>query len=702
LRRPAADDLLRGLVSKASRKPAALRWRWLIPAVIVVILLQFTPFGGALDRRFFDAAVQNPFRPSTPPDGSAIVIMDNSMLEKLSKHGFGVTWPPPRAVFAALIAGLHRAGAERIILDFVFLDHSAAAEQDALLAALAAGVPSVVLGRTTKQTPAFWDERFIAAHKTLFAQSRTGTVETPTDRDGVIREYAVPGSLAAAAFADRPNVAGGLVQWHGGLEKFRTSKGTKRVPVLSATEFVLAGLPTIGRLAELDPNGNYAPQRVATALQAESPLTGATYDAVRGRVVFVGATATSSFDIKPFAIGGTEPGVLVHWTAWTNIVQDAFIRRVPTWVPLVMAVIFLGGLATMAAQKSGVLGPVIAAVSLLALTLFGAYAGISFGWFLSPTVPAAAATLGLIGVLTEKFWLERKRRHDIQATFGVYVAREIVEMLVRDPGAIRLRGEKREATVFFCDLAGFTELSEQVTPEELVELINGYLEETSDCLMSHGAYVDKYIGDAVMAVFGAPQNQPDHAIAACRAALGAQRQLALRNTALTVSHGRTLGMRIGINTGEMIVGNLGSERKKNYTVIGDAVNLASRLEGANKEFGTSILLGEMTANRVRDTLVVRPLTALRVKGKQTAVPVFELVGERGEITAEQQVFLDVYGEGHALYTSRRFAEAADVLARAAKLAPLDEMTRHLLADARVLGSAPPPDDWLPVLSLKTK
>jgi adenylate cyclase len=691
--------LLGGLVPTTSSKAVALRWRWLLPVAIVVVLVDFAPFGAALDRAFFDAAIRHPLRPKPPPGGSAIVAMDDITMAALSKNDFGVRWPPQRTVFAGLIAGLHRAGAERIVLDFVFLDHSTAAEQDQLLAALAAGIPSVILGRTKTQMPAFWDEKFIAKYPAFFTQPRAGYVDSIVDSDGVIREYSGAGSLAAAALPGPPKVESGLLRWHGGLHHLRDSG---KVPVLPAASFILAGRHTVARLTEIAPDGDYDPAAVARALSAEPPLRGEAFDIVRGRTVFIGATAAGTFDLKPFAIGKLEPGVLKHWTAWTNLVQGGFVQRVPAWGPLLLSAVVIGGLGIMGGQKSGILLPVLVSATVILGTLAVCYAGIGFGWFFPPATPVAAATLGLLGVTVEKFWLERRRRHEVQTWFGSYVAREIVELLVRDPTAIRLGGEKREATVFFCDLAGFTELSEQITPDELLELINGYLQETSDCLMEHGAYVDKYIGDAVMAVFGAPQNQPDHALAACRAALGAQRQLTERNKRLVVSHQRTLGMRIGINTGEMIVGNLGSERKKNYTVLGDAVNLASRLEGANKEFGTSILLGEATAKRVRDTLVIRPLTALRVKGKQTAVQVFELVGEPADLTPEQKAFLAVYGEGHALYMARRFAEAAEVLARAATLAPHDEMTRNLLLDARHLATKPPADDWLPILSLKTK
>jgi adenylate cyclase len=661
----------------------------------LVAFVHFTPLGSVGDRAFFDAAAQHPLRPIPPPDGSALVLFDDATLDALRADGLAGNWPPPRATFAALIAGLERAGAKKIILDFIFLDHSSAPEQDAFLGSLAAALPNVALARTSTQSPIFWNNTFTAAHPQYFSHPRMGITDGTPDRDGVLRRYAVPSSLAAASFDQTPVARGGLLNWHGGLEQLRSS-----IPVLSAAPFVRAGLSTISPALTVWPE--ITPADLAESIREQPPLTGAGFDQVRDRIVFVGANAAGTFDQKPFAIGGLEPGVLYHWTAWANLAGSGFIRELPAAAALALAALFLALLTWIGSRLHSIVFPVLIAAALILGTLGAAYAGLSSGWFLPPTTPIAAAVFALLGVTIENFWTEQRRRREVQAIFGSYVAPEVVDLLIRDPSAIRLGGERREATVFFCDLAGFTDMSEQVSPEELLEIINGYLQETSDCLLSHGAYIDKYIGDAVMAVFGVPMQQPDHAVAACRGALAAQRLLAARNEQLSRTYGRTLGMRIGINTGEMIVGNLGSHRKKNYTVLGDCVNLASRLEGANKEFGTAILLGENTAALVREHLILRPLTALRVKGKQTAIPVYELVGEPGEISPSQRRFLDAYARGHELYIARRFSDAATAFAAAATLAPEDRMTALLLTESRRFAQQPPPADWQPILSLTSK
>jgi adenylate cyclase len=321
---------------------------------------------------------------------------------------------------------------------------------------------------------------------------------------------------------------------------------------------------------------------------------------------------------------------------------------------------------------------------------------------LPPATPAAGVVLVLVGVVAEKFWSEQRRKREIQAMFGAYVDPAVVTELVRNPASIRLGGERREATVFFSDLVGFTELSEKLPPEQMVEVVNAYLDETSECLHRHGAYVDKYIGDAVMAVLGAPQLLPDHPLAACRAALEARAALAGINARHGTRVGVHLEVRIGLNTGEMIVGNLGSSRKKQYTVMGDAVNLASRLEGANKFFGTHILLGEETARRVQGAMETRPLARLRVKGKHQAIEVHTLHGAAGTLPPEEKEFVDAYRAGYKDLIEHRFPAAAAAFTRALALRPDDPTTRRWQLEATSLAAHPPPPDWEPIVSLDSK
>ncbi len=676
----------------------SLRWRWLPPVALLIAAFHFSPFGPALDREFFDAASRRPLLTPPLPENSALVLVDEATMALLGREPHAMRWPFPRAAFAALILGLERAGAERIVMDFTFFEDSESAEQDLLLAATAAAAPGVVLGRTAGQEPVFWDEDYRSAHASFFTTTRTGNVEFAPDDDGTARAYPVPGSLAAAAFAPPATGAGGLLRWHGGLEQLRA----RGVPVLPAAHFILAGLPVLDRVSEASPE--FSPEEIAAALAAEPPLSGDAFALVRGRTVFVGANAAGTFDVKPLPVGQVEPGVLLHWTAWTNLAGTGFIAPLGRGLALGLSALLMLGLLLAAHRWPGLTVPAVIAIGFTLLLLPAAYAGISAGWFFPPATPAVAALLTLLGVAAESFWTERRRKREIQAMFGAYVDPGVVAQLVRDPGSIRLGGERREATVFFSDLAGFTDLSEKLRdrPELMVEIVNAYLEATTECLLNHGAYVDKYIGDAVMAVFGAPQPLPDHALAACRAALGAQRLLEDINARYAGPVGVRLAVRIGLNTGEMIVGNLGSSRKKNYTVMGDAVNLASRLEGANKAFGTGILIGEETARRVAGTLATRPLARLRVKGKEQAVEVHTLHGAPGELTAAEQEFLSAYLAGYAAHGRRDFAAATAALGRARQLQPADLTTVRLHEECVRFAHTPPPPDWEPVLILDSK
>ncbi len=671
------------------------RWRWLLPAAVAMALFHFLPGGATLDRAFLDFASRHPMRASPPPEGSAIVLVDEATMKQLAP--LGVRWPFSRAYFTALIAALDRAGAAGIVVDFEFLDPSDAAEQDLLLGATAAATRSVVLARTAEKPPVFYTESFQREQGVTLPAARMGNVDIQADADGVVRHYRVPGSLAAAAFVPPPSVSGGLLRWFGGLRQIEA----QRVPVLPAGPFIIAGVPIQTRLVDKSPH--FTTAEVAVALAAEPALNGPMADAVRGRTVFVGANASGTFDFKPLPVGAAiEPGILIHWTAWADLKGRGFIAEIPRWIALLCGFAVAGMVGLFGRHHRSLVAPGIAAGCLALLCVAAAYTAHSAGWFFPPATPAVAALFALMGVTAESFILEQQRKRELQAVFGSYVAPGVVDLLMRDPTAVRLGGEKMELTALFSDLADFTSLSEKIPPEHLVAVINLYLQEVSDALLAKGAYIDKYIGDAVMAVFGAPQALPDHAAAACEGALAAQRALAGLNPRFERDYGCTLHMRIGVNTGDMIVGNMGSVRKRNYTVLGDAVNLASRLEAANKNFGTYILLGETTALRVQDRFATRPLTRLAVKGKHEAVEVHELVGLKGTLPDARQAFLDAYNTAYGAMVARRFADAADGFGRARAISPDDVMAKAWHEEAAAHALQPPPPDWQPFLKLTSK
>lgn len=277
-------------------------------------------------------------------------------------------------------------------------------------------------------------------------------------------------------------------------------------------------------------------------------------------------------------------------------------------------------------------------------------------------------------------------------SFGKFVPADIVRQLIAQEGDAHLQGEKRELTVHFSDIEGFTTVSESLKPEELVELLAEYLGEMSRIIAEESGTVDKYIGDAVMAFWGAPQPVDDHAVKAARAALKCQKRL-VELEAKWQGEGRPVfRARIGLNTGEIIVGNMGSAERLNYTVIGDAVNLASRLEGINKYYGTRIIVGKKTQELIRNQFVTRLLDFVAVKGKNEAIRIYELVGEKGGVDATTLTFISLFESGLEEYRKRSWDKAEEYFknAKAKKADEACDLFLHRIAEYRV---NPPPVAW---------
>ncbi|QSQ13112.1 adenylate/guanylate cyclase domain-containing protein [Myxococcus landrumensis] len=288
-----------------------------------------------------------------------------------------------------------------------------------------------------------------------------------------------------------------------------------------------------------------------------------------------------------------------------------------------------------------------------------------------------------------------RQRDQIKGLFKRYLAPQVVDELIKNPEKAAPGGERKLLTVLFSDLVGFTSLSEQLSPEELVALLNTYFEQATHVLTKHGATLDKFIGDAIMCFWNAPLPLEDHAARACLTALDLVAVVDRLSPLFEARGLPRLDCRIGINTGHAVAGNLGSSAAQDYTVIGDTVNLASRLEGAAKVYGTRTLVAEETLLATHGAVVARELDLLRVKGRQHPVRVFELVGAAG---TPPPAHLARFAEGLALYRARRFTEA-----RAAFLASPDDVpSQRFAARCDSLEATPPPEDWDGVFTLDSK
>jgi len=678
-------------------------------AAIVMLLLAWTGMLERSDRWWFDALQNATAMRAATPDNTALVLIDEQSLAAMGEAPFGMRWPWPRTAFAALLTGLHAAGAKVVVVDLIFFESSAAAEQDLLLAAVAAGIPEVKLAALPDRLPIIWPEPFRQQHGALFTDEvKWGFVASEPDEDGVIRNYRAAGSLAAAAQTDGQHVTSAddprLLRWRGNLEQIRS----RDVPILPAAPFVAAGWSLLDTATQASPD--LEPASLVAAIETAAPPMGEVFEKVRGRTVFVGANAAATFDAIATPLGAPEPGVVLHWNAFANLEANDFISGLhpaTSWVAgllVILAILLAASNRAVAAggASPGLTRPALVAVIALLLILASSVGLFLWNYWLAPALPLIAAGIGFTAVAVESFRLEHARKQEIQGWFGAYVSPAVVDRLVADPGAIELGGEQRELTILFSDIAGFTTISERLPPPQLVQLINRFLETQAERILDSGGYVDKFIGDAVMAVFGSPEELDNHALSACRATLACHAALEKFNDAVEAEFGMRLGMRTGINSGDVVVGNVGSSRKRNYTVLGDAVNLASRLEGANKETGTSILLGPLTAERVAGHMLLRPVARLQVKGKTQAVEVSELLAERSGADPALVAFADEFTRGFRAFCARDFETAIEVFRHLTLNRPDDVLVAHYLLEAGQLQLNPPPSDWQGVLKLETK
>jgi adenylate cyclase len=441
----------------------------------------------------------------------------------------------------------------------------------------------------------------------------------------------------------------------------------------------------------------------AASVEAKAKGETSTIDAkFKDQYVFVAGFALGTSDVKATPLEHSVPGVAKQLAAFEGLLHRGFITTAPMWVVLLFTFIvclFSTSLVLVIRNVFVDIGwPVLLYTSFFFLT--GSVLVLTKVHLLSAMPGFAATIASVLSTVWERLFADKQR--DLMKTqFAAYMESDLVERMVEGSELPKLEGESMEITAFFSDIKGFSTFSEKFRddPKGLMRLLNRYLSTVTPVLTAQGACIDKYIGDAVVALFGAPVRHDDHALRACRGALAVQVALGELRAELKAEGLPDVYTRIGLNTDTMLVGNIGSEQLIDYTAIGDGMNLAARLEGANKQFGSLILMGENTYLAVKDQVIAREVDVVRVAGKHLATRIYELVGLKtpfpglAAVEPKKLEVLAKYEQALVTFRSKDFAGAKAVLEQVALLDPADGPSNTLLHRCEKFIATPPPATW---------
>jgi adenylate cyclase len=606
----------------------------------------------------------------TPHPDIVIVAIDDSSISKLG------AWPWSRKIHAQLIQKLAEKPPKALLFDEFFSSPSSNDPAgDEALAQATNGNPWVVHALSFHTTPDGQAFNVDTPYPMLLeAMSAAASVNAFPDADGALRRAQLylrvegePIPLLSLAGAN--------------LYRGRPFNEVDPAAAVDAQGRMLVDFP--------GPEGTFPTYPYAAVIGGQvSPET------FKDKIVLLGSEATGVFDHYPTATSNLMPGVEFHAAVVENLISGRRLRVEGVWLTDIALVVMILLAGFLLSRLSIVLGIVGALGSMVVYVLIAQLTFSHAGVMLDVAAPLLGLALVHTGVTTHRLFTEESEKRWIRGVFGQYVSPQVLDLLMKHPEKLNTTGDRRESTIFFSDVAGFTTISEGLKPDELVAFINQYLSAMSDVVFECDGYLNKYIGDGIMAFWNAPIEQENHAVLACQCALRSMSRLKELNE-MFESQGRLpLKIRIGLNTGTVVVGNVGSTRKMDYTVMGDPVNLAARLEAANKPFGTAIMISEFTHAKVRDRFETRYLDCVRVPGKSQPIKTYELLCEKGQLSPERQKALTAYEEGVALFINRKFAEAEQRLTEAVALyGGEDKVCSIYIERSRVFKDQPPPANW---------
>lgn len=677
----------------------------------LVLLTRPTQLGRVLELKTLDWRFSRLAVPARRDPRIVLIAVNQASLDYFEKQN--LYWPWPRSMYGALLGFLKTGGARVVVFDALYSSPSpyGQSEDAAFGSALKDFGRPVVLAMDSgaaphelRATPP--PERFavkagpalaaaalsrksfrLPVPELLTAAAFLGDTTIDADPDGVFRRVPLAAEMAGRLIPTLP-AAAAMAASGRSLEELAPPLADGRMLV----RFHGKSLTDDPRLKTYDsyPAGDVMLSWQALEDKRRPDLDPALF---KDKIVFVGLTAPGLMDNRPSPISPVFPGTEIVAAATDNLINRDFLTPAPAialTAILLAALIAAGAASRLSGRAWTALSSVLASSAALAAVSCAAF---QRGVWLDMAAPQLALWLGFAAASAYNYAVEGREKRYIQGAFSHYLSPEIVRRIAENPKALALGGERREVTFYFSDIEGFTTISESLEPEKLTQLMNRYLGEMTETILASGGTLDKYIGDAIMAFWGAPIPMEGHALTACKIALANQRKLAALAEEFKRLGYPPVRNRIGLNSGPASIGNMGSPRRFSYTAIGDSVNLASRLEGANKAYGTYILISDSTRQGAGGAVETRELDFVKVKGKNLPIRVYELLGLTGETDAELLRKARLFEGGLALFRARKFGQAADVFRSVTKEFGPDHASDEYLERCRRFENEPPPAGW---------
>ena len=698
---------------------------------ILVVLLQRFSFMQILEAKSLDARFSIVEPPETASKDIILVGIDDSSLKYFADNG--ISWPWPRNFYAHLLDFLTESGAKSVIFDLLFyqpdIDRSESdgtSTDKAFASAIRKNGNVILASQLTREGLGSYfnpSSFYLDINKNVDAISNQfngilapidpllrethhlGIVNVEPDPDGIIRRvpliYPFNGrflpQMGVSAFLSSKNTPARL-QW---LPNYMDIDGT-HVPLDNSGNYLIRwyGRQTICQFIKCVPISAAIQSASATQSGVTPPLSPNLF---KDKFVIIGVTAAGLMDLKSTPVSDIQPGMEIWATILLNLIGNDFVKHSSLLlnalqVMIVALIVFLP-----ISQIHGIASHILV---LFMTVIIGAETYFAWRFYklaLSFTMPICGLIVSYLTHTAFGYFIEGQSKRKISKAMARYLHPDLVQQIALDPEQVEMGGQEVEATVMFSDIYDFTTISESFSPHELVAHLNNYFSDISSFILDHGGMLDKYTGDGIMAIFGAPLPRNNHALLACRAAM-AHKDFSIQLESghhLSVSdkfHSRT---RLGIHSGKIVAGNIGSSRRMDYTAIGDTVNLSARLEGVNKIYKTKIIISDATFRLIKNEFICRELDSLRVKGKKTPTRIYELIAHQEHAGDDPHQWIEKYHEALDAYRQGNW-EIAGTLFEALARERHGDPASLVMAERCEYLIANPPAHWDGILKLEVK